>query len=210
MTKQALISVSDKTGIIEFARTLVEFGFDIISTGGTAKVLDEAGVPVIPVSHVTKFPEMMDGRVKTMHPMIMGGILCRPDNPSDRVAMTAHGIEPIQIVVVNLYPFERTANDPTKSFDDLTENIDIGGPSMIRAAAKNFKNVLVVTSPVDYNAVLNELELMNGPSPLFRKYLMTKAFAHTAYYDKIIAEEMSYFTAVRGGVCVRLSKPMCK
>jgi len=212
MRRQALLSVWDKTGIVEFAQTLVEFGFDIISTGGTAKVLDKAGVPVIHVQAVTKSPEMMGGRVKTMHPVIMGGILCRPDNLSDRTAMDAYGIQPIEIVAVNLYPFGATANDPTKTFDDLIENIDIGGPSMIRAAAKNFEHVLVVTSPADYNAVLNELELMNGPSMMFRHRLMCVAFDHTARHEEMIAEEMIAeemfrFTQAVGDTCVRISKP---
>src|SRR3954471_6655212 len=144
---RALISVSDKSGLVEFARGLTARGFELVSTGGTAKTLQQAGLPVIGISDVTGFPEMMDGRVKTLHPMVHGGILARRGRPDDLAAAAEHGIALIDLVVVNLYPFVKAAADPGTSFDALVEEIDIGGPSLVRAAAKNFQDVLVVVSP---------------------------------------------------------------
>ncbi len=185
---RALVSVSDKTGIVDFARGLAARGYEIVSTGGTAKTLVDAGVAVTNVSAITGFPEMMDGRVKTLHPNVHGGILARRDHPDDLRAIAAHGIEPIDIVAVNLYPFAETAKKPGVSFDALIEQIDIGGPSMVRAAAKNFTDVLVVVHPSDYPAVLEAID--QGPTLAFRQTLMLKAFAHTAEYDQVIVMEL--------------------
>ncbi len=154
---RAILSVSDKTGLADFARGLVDQGVELISTGGTAKALAAAGLPVLNVSDVTGFPEMLDGRVKTLHPAVHGGILARRDRQDDLTAIAAHGIQPIDIVVVNLYPFGKAAENPETPFDALVEEIDIGGPSLLRAAAKNFQHVLVVVSPADYPKVLAEL-----------------------------------------------------
>jgi phosphoribosylaminoimidazolecarboxamide formyltransferase/IMP cyclohydrolase len=186
---RALISVSDKTGIVELARGLASRGYEIVSTGGTARALADAGIRVTNVSDITGFPEMMDGRVKTLHPNVHGGILARRDHPDDLHAIAAHGIEPIDIVVVNLYPFAETARRAGVSFDDLIEQIDIGGPSMVRAAAKNFADVLVVVHPADYAAVLEAID--RGATREFRLELMKKAFAHTAEYDSTIAATLS-------------------
>jgi len=185
---RALISVSNKSGIVGFARGLSSRGYEIVSTGGTAQTLLDAGIPVINVSAITGFPEMMDGRVKTLHPNVHGGILARRDHPDDLSAIAARGIQPIDIVVVNLYPFAETAKQPGIAFDDLIEQIDIGGPSMVRAAAKNFNDVLVVVHPQDYAQVLAMLD--QGVTPEFRRQLMLKAFAHTAEYDQTIATEL--------------------
>jgi phosphoribosylaminoimidazolecarboxamide formyltransferase / IMP cyclohydrolase len=188
---RALLSVSDKTGLVDFARGLISLGYELISTGGTARALADAGLPVTAVSDVTGFPEMMDGRVKTLHPKIHGGILARRAVPEDMNAIAAQGIAPIDIVVVNLYPFAETASKPDVAFDELVENIDIGGPSMVRAAAKNFQDVLVVVDPVDYPRVLEELGRAGGPTLELRYALMRQAFAHTAQYDRMIAETMT-------------------
>ena len=187
---RALISVSDKTGIVELARGLTARGYEIVSTGGTARSLIDAGICVTNVSDVTGFPEMMDGRVKTLHPNVHGGILARRDHPDDLRAIAAHGIQPIDVVVVNLYPFAETAKKPGVTFDDLIEQIDIGGPSMVRAAAKNFKDVLVVVHPADYVAVLEAID--RGISAEFRLELMKKAFAHTAEYDSTISTTLAH------------------
>src|SRR6187549_2590560 len=176
---RALLSVSDKTGIIDLGRGLAARGFELISTGGTARALSDAGLTVIPVSDVTGFPEMMDGRVKTLHPAIHGGILARRDRQDDLAAIASQGVRPVDVVVVNLYPFAKAAANPATPFDGLVEEIDIGGPSMVRAAAKNFRDVLVVVSPADYSAVLDELDRAGGPSLEFRFELMRKAFEHT-------------------------------
>jgi phosphoribosylaminoimidazolecarboxamide formyltransferase / IMP cyclohydrolase len=184
---RALLSVSDKTGVAEFARGLADRGFALVSTGGTSRVLEAAGLTVVPIAEVTGFPEMMDGRVKTLHPAIHGGILARRNRPDDLAAAARHGIRPIDLVAVNLYPFARVAADPTTPFDALVEEIDIGGPSLLRAAAKNFEGVVVVVSPDDYPAVLQELDRPGGPSRAFRFDLARKAFAHTAAYDATIA-----------------------
>ena len=202
---RALISVSDKSGLVEFARGLVERGVEIVSTGGTARALGEAGLPVIQVAQVTGAPEMMDGRVKTLHPFIHGGILARRDHAGDREALARHGITPIDMVVVNLYPFRETAAKPSTTFEALIEDIDIGGPSMIRAAAKNFKDVLVVTSPADYARVLAAIDEPGGASMAVRFGLARAAFAHTASYDTAIANELEAVT-VHGAECVRAAE----
>jgi phosphoribosylaminoimidazolecarboxamide formyltransferase/IMP cyclohydrolase len=185
---RALLSVSDKTGIVDLARGLSARGFELVSTGGTARTLADAGLPVTGVSDVTGFPEMMDGRVKTLHPHIHGGILARRDHPGDLYAIAQLGIVSIDVVVVNLYPFGDTAKKPDVAFDELVEQIDIGGPSLVRAAAKNFRDVLVVVNPHDYTAVLQAID--EGPTRDFRYRLMVQAFSHTAEYDSTIAATM--------------------
>jgi phosphoribosylaminoimidazolecarboxamide formyltransferase/IMP cyclohydrolase len=182
---RALLSVSDKTGIVDLARGLAARGFELVSTGGTARTLSDAGLTVIGVTDLTGFPEMMDGRVKTLHPALHGGILARRDHPNDLAAAAAHGIGLIDLVIVNLYPFAETAKKPGVTFEQLVEQIDIGGPSMVRAAAKNFRDVLIVVSPLDYQKLLTSLDEI--PSLAFRFELMVKAFAHTAEYDATIA-----------------------
>jgi phosphoribosylaminoimidazolecarboxamide formyltransferase/IMP cyclohydrolase len=187
---RALISVSDKTGLADFARGLAARGFELVSTGGTARALQEAGLAVIGVSDVTGFPEMMDGRVKTLHPLVHGGILARRGRPEDLASASAHGITLIDLVVVNLYPFVKAASNPDTPFEALVEEIDIGGPSLVRAAAKNFQDVLVVVSPSDYPAVLEQLDRAGGPARAFRFDLARKAFAHTGGYDTAIASTL--------------------
>ena len=184
---RAILSVSDKTHLTAFARGLADRGFELVSTGGTARALADAGLPVVNVSDVTGFPEMMDGRVKTLHPKIHGGILARRSHADDLSAAEAHGIGLVDLVCVNLYPFVATAAKPGIAFDELIEQIDIGGPSLVRAAAKNFHDVLVVVSPDRYDAVLAELDREGGPSPAFRFDLAREAFAHTGAYDSAIA-----------------------
>jgi phosphoribosylaminoimidazolecarboxamide formyltransferase/IMP cyclohydrolase len=185
--KRALLSVSDKTGLAEFARDLSKLGIEILSTGGTAKALTEAGVPVTPVDQVTGFPEMMEGRVKTLHPAIHGGILADRRKQDHMAAIAEKGIAPIDLVVVNLYPFEKTVARPGVSLDDAIENIDIGGPSMVRSAAKNFHAVGVVVDPADYAAVLQQLQSRAGElSDDLRRRLAVKAFSHTSAYDAAI------------------------
>ena len=156
--QRALLSVTDKTGLVDFARQLAGMGVELISTGGTAKLLRDSGIAVKDISELTGFPEMLDGRVKTLHPKVHGGILHIRDNPQHRAAVAEHGIEPIDMVVVNLYAFEKTASKPGVEFHDLIENIDIGGPSMVRSAAKNFQDVAIVTSPADYDAIAREMQ----------------------------------------------------
>ncbi len=187
---RALLSVSDKAGLIDLARELARRGFELVSTGGTAKALADAGLSVTGVSDVTGFPEMMDGRVKTLHPLVHGGILARRSHAEDLEAARRHGIELIDLVVVNLYPFVTTAARPDVSFDELVEQIDIGGPSLVRAAAKNFRDVLIVVDPDDYPAVLAALAGAGGPSAAFRFDLARKAFGHTAAYDAAIASAL--------------------
>src|SRR5919199_699656 len=193
MGRLALLSVSDKTGLIDFARQLVEeFEFDLISSGGTAKALLEAGLPVTKVSDYTGSPEILGGRVKTLHPRIHGGILGRPDLPQDRAEMETHQIRPIDLVVVNLYPFEQTIARPNVSESEAIEQIDIGGPAMLRAAAKNFANLTVLCNPGNYNDYLQELRHNEGKAPLnFRKVCAQRAFGHTAAYDRAIATYLS-------------------
>ncbi|HUE84556.1 MAG TPA: bifunctional phosphoribosylaminoimidazolecarboxamide formyltransferase/IMP cyclohydrolase [Vicinamibacterales bacterium] len=185
--RRALLSVSDKTGLIDFAHGLTARGFELVSTGGTARTLTGAGLSVVGVAEITGVPEMMDGRVKTLHPSIHGGILARRAHPADLDAARTHGIGLIDVVCVNLYPFVQTAARPDIAFDDLIEQIDIGGPSLLRAAAKNFHDVLVVVSPTDYTAVLAELDRDDGPTRAFRFDLARRAFAHTGAYDTAIA-----------------------
>ena len=183
---RALISVSDKTGVVEFAQGLSQAGVEILSTGGTARLLQENGIPVTEVSDYTGFPEMMDGRVKTLHPKIHGGILGRRD--IDDAVMAEHGIQPIDLVAVNLYPFEKTVADPDCDLETAIENIDIGGPTMIRAAAKNHHDVAVVVDPLDYARVLSEMKQNdNALSDETRFRLAVKTFEHTARYDGAIA-----------------------
>jgi len=195
---RAILSVSDKTGLVELAKGLSGLGVELISTGGTAKAIAAAGVAVTNVSDVTGFPEMMDGRLKTLHPAMFGGILARRSRPDDLAAIAGQGIRPIDIVVVNLYPFGKAAENPDTPFDALVEEIDIGGPSLVRAAAKNFRDVLVVVNPADYPKLLEELSRDGGPSIDFRFSLMTKAFMHTAQYDGMIAMTLA-FVDVAGG-----------
>jgi phosphoribosylaminoimidazolecarboxamide formyltransferase/IMP cyclohydrolase len=184
---RALLSVSDKTGLIEFARALVGHGVEIVSTGGTAKAIAAAGLAVVDVSDLTGFPEMMDGRVKTLHPKVHGGLLAIRDNAEHKKAMLAHGIAPIDLLVVNLYPFEATV-DKGASDDDCIENIDIGGPAMIRAAAKNHDDVAVIVEASDYQAVLDELAAHGGATTrTLRRSLAAKAYARTAAYDAAIS-----------------------
>jgi len=189
---RALLSVSDKTGVVELGRSLAARGFELVSTGGTARTLADAGLAVVNVSDVTGFPEMMDGRVKTLHPALHGGILARRDRQDDLDAARSHGIGLVDLVVVNLYPFVRAASNPTTPFDALVEEIDIGGPSMVRAAAKNFRGVLIVVDPADYGRVIEAIDA--GPSLAFRFELMRKAIAHTASYDTAITKTLSEVT----------------
>jgi len=194
--KRALISVSDKTGIVAFAQGLVRFGVDILSTGGTASMLREAGIAVTEVASHTGFPEMLDGRVKTLHPKIHGGILARRDAPSHVQAMTQHGIPAIDLVVVNLYPFAQTVARADATLAEAIENIDIGGPAMIRSAAKNYTDVAVVTDPADYAVVLRELGSTNGAvGAKLRLALAKKAFSHTAAYDGAISNYLTSLDA---------------
>src|SRR5688572_26022936 len=192
---RALISVSDKTGLVPFARGLAARGFELVSTGGTAKALQENGLAVLNVSDVTGFPEMMDGRVKTLHPRIHGGILARRAVASHLEAARQHDIALIDVVVVNLYPFAAAAANPATPFEGLIEEIDIGGPSLVRAAAKNFADVLVVVSPTDYPEVLAQLDRPGGPTREFRFGLARKAFAHTGRYDTAIASTLDTISA---------------
>ncbi|ACB94928.1 bifunctional phosphoribosylaminoimidazolecarboxamide formyltransferase/IMP cyclohydrolase [Beijerinckia indica] len=185
--ERALISVSDKTGLVDFARALAALGIELVSTGGTSKALTEAGLAVRDVSDLTGFPELMDGRLKTLHPKVHGGLLAIRENPEHEAAMLAHNIAPIDLLVVNLYPFEATIAKGAP-FADCIENIDIGGPAMIRAASKNFNDVTVVIEPEDYAAILAELQGQNGATSLeLRRKLAQKAFARTATYDATIS-----------------------
>jgi phosphoribosylaminoimidazolecarboxamide formyltransferase / IMP cyclohydrolase len=189
--QRAILSVTDKTGLVEFARKLSALKIELISTGGTAKLLRDSGIAVKDISELTGFPEMLDGRVKTLHPKVHGGILHRREDPKHVAAVAEHGIAPIDMVVVNLYAFEKTAAKPGVAFEELVENIDIGGPSMIRSAAKNFHDVAIVTSPVDYDAVASELERENATLSLATKWrLAQRAFATTAAYDSAIASTL--------------------
>ena len=185
--RQALLSVSDKTGIVEFAQGLVQRGVKLLSTGGTAKLLEQRGLPVTEVSDYTGFPEMMDGRVKTLHPKVHGGILGR--RGTDDAIMQQHGIEGIDMVVVNLYPFASTVAKPDCTLADAVENIDIGGPTMVRSAAKNHKDVVIVVNNGDFNAILAEMDKHQNSLTLETRFdLAIKAFEHTAQYDSMIAK----------------------
>ena len=197
---RAILSVSDKSGLVELGKGLAAAGVELVSTGGTARALAEAGLAVTNVSDVTGFPEMMDGRVKTLHPAVHGGILARRNRPDDLKAIADHGIGLVDLVVVNLYPFAKAAKDPQTPFDSLVEEIDIGGPSLIRAAAKNFRDVLVVVDPADYPSVLEQLVRDGGPTLDFRFNLMKKAFGHTAQYDSLIAMTMMLMEPREGKV----------
>lgn len=185
--RRALISVSDKSGVAEFATVLVELGFTIISTGGTSKLLRKAGVSTTEVESITNFPEMMDGRLKTLHPLIHGGLLMRPDDKADCLAADNHGIEPIEILCVNLYPFAATVSRE-HTLEQAVENIDIGGPAMLRSAAKNHKYVTVVTNHSQYASVLAELRQHGTTSLSLRRELAVSAFMHTAHYDGLISQ----------------------
>ena len=203
---RAILSVSDKTGLVELGRGLAALGVELVSTGGTATALAAAGLPVVGVSDVTGFPEMMDGRVKTLHPAIHAGILARRSRPDDLEAIARHGITLVDLVVVNLYPFARAAQNPDTPFDALVEEIDIGGPSLVRAAAKNFRDVLVIVDPADYPLVLAQLGRSGGPELEFRFRLMRKAFEHTGVYDSMIAVTLAG-VEVAGGAMTRLPHP---
>jgi len=197
---RAILSVSDKSGLVPLARALADRHIEVISTGGTSKLLQSEGLSVTNVSDVTGFPEMMDGRVKTLHPAIHAGILARRNKPEDLDALVLQRIKPIDIVVVNLYPFGRAAANQDTPFDDLVEEIDIGGPSLIRAAAKNFRDVLVVVEPEDYPRLIEQLARDNGPSLDFRFDLMRKAFQHTASYDMTIATTIGTVDVAEGAM----------
>ena len=190
---RALLSVSDKTGLVPFASALVAQGYELVSTGGTARVLREAGLTVLDVSDITGFPEMLDGRVKTLHPVVHGGLLARRDLPEHMAAIAAHGIGTIDLVVVNLYPFRETAAKPGVHPEEVIENIDIGGPSMLRSAAKNFDAVWVIVDPADYAPVLATITA-GTDDPALRRLLAEKVYAHTSSYDAAIAQ---WFAAQR-------------
>ncbi|HTW59169.1 MAG TPA: bifunctional phosphoribosylaminoimidazolecarboxamide formyltransferase/IMP cyclohydrolase [Terriglobales bacterium] len=194
--QRAILSVTDKSGLVDFARKLSALDIELISTGGTAKLLRDSGIAVRDISELTGFPEMLDGRVKTLHPKVHGGILHRREDPKHVAAIAEHGIAPIDMVVVNLYAFEKTAAKPGTAFEELIENVDIGGPSMIRSAAKNFHDVAVVTSPADYESIAAELEREGGRLSRATKWrLAQKAFATTAAYDSAIASTLERISA---------------
>lgn len=191
MKKRALISVSDKTGIVEFAQGLKEAGFEIISTGGTSKTLVENGVDVIGISDVTGFPEILDGRVKTLHPNVHAAVLAKHGDEDHKAQLAEHNIEPIQLVCVNLYPFQSTISKPDVTVEDAIENIDIGGPTMLRSSAKNHEYVTVIVDSEDYPKVLAELKENDGVSKTTNRRLAAKVFRHTAAYDAVISEYMT-------------------
>jgi phosphoribosylaminoimidazolecarboxamide formyltransferase/IMP cyclohydrolase len=191
MPKRALLSVSDKTGLVDFAKDLVSAGYELISTGGTAKALRDAGLKVADISDITGFPEMLDGRVKTLHPKVHGGLLFLRDNEEHRTQAAKHDIEPIDLVVVNLYPFEQTISKPGVTLEHAIENIDIGGPSMLRSAAKNYRSVTVITDPADYAVVANEIKAQGDTTLPTRERLAAKVFRTTGYYDALIAKYLS-------------------
>ena len=185
---RAIISVFDKTGVVELAKEISAMGVEILSTGGTARAMKEAGIAVKDVSEHTGFPEMMDGRVKTLHPKVHGGLLARRSNAKDMAEMAANNILPIDLVVVNLYPFEKVTAKEGVTFEDAIENIDIGGPTMLRAAAKNFEDVVVVVDPADYGPLLAEMKSNGGATTRETRYrLAKKVFATTSRYDSIIS-----------------------
>ncbi|TYS55552.1 bifunctional phosphoribosylaminoimidazolecarboxamide formyltransferase/IMP cyclohydrolase [Sutcliffiella horikoshii] len=188
---RALVSVSNKEGIVPFVQQLVDLGVEVISTGGTKKVLQDNGVKVIGISEVTGFPEILDGRVKTLHPMIHGGLLAMRDNESHQAQLAEHGITPIDLVVVNLYPFKETIAKADSTFEDAIENIDIGGPTMLRAAAKNHKDVAVLVDPSDYEGVISELKESGKVEVATRRRLAAKVFRHTAAYDAMISNYLT-------------------
>ena len=187
--KRVLISVSNKKGIADFARVLSSMGIEIISTGGTAKALRDGGIPVKDVSEYTGFPEILGGRVKTLHPGIHGGLLSRRGSPKDMEEIKKHGIDTIDMVVVNLYPFEEAASKPGVTPAEAIESIDIGGPAMLRSASKNFQDVAPVIDPSDYEKIIEEIKSMNGDlSYRTRSELAKKVFRHTSRYDKVVAD----------------------
>lgn len=188
--KRALISVSDKTGVVEFAKVLAELGYEIISSSGTAKHLKENGIDVVEVSQITGFPEILDGRVKTLHPKIHGGLLALRDNPQHLKQLQQNDITPIDIVAINLYPFEKTVKSGA-DIDQIVENIDIGGPAMVRASAKNYRFVAIITDPSDYQKVVQELKQTGEISLSTKKYLSVKAFRHTAFYDSMVSNVLA-------------------
>jgi phosphoribosylaminoimidazolecarboxamide formyltransferase/IMP cyclohydrolase len=186
--ERAIISVTDKTGSVDFAKSLSEFGVEILSTGGTARILREGGIEVIDISDYTGFPEMMDGRVKTLHPKVHGGLLGIRDNPEHVKTMEEQGVKPIDMVIVNLYQFEKTISKERVTLDEAIENIDIGGPSMLRSSAKNFKFVTVVVDPADYDIVLREMKETGGDTTLRTRFrLARKVFELTHKYDGAIS-----------------------
>ncbi len=201
---RALISVSDKRGIVPFAQGLVQLGWDLVSTGGTAHALRAAGLPVVPVDQLTGMPEMLDGRVKTLHPAVHGALLARRDEPEHAATIARHGIQPIDLLAVNLYPFQETVAQPDVAFEDAIENIDIGGPAMLRSAAKNHAFVLPVVDPTDYARILAQLKA-GAVAPEVRRELAAKVFAHLAQYDAAIAR---YLTGPDAGLPARLSLAM--
>lgn len=197
--RRAVISVSNKKGIIELAKELTAMDIEILSTGGTAKALRDAGIPVKDVSEYTGFPEMLDGRVKTLHPKVHGGLLSRRHNPKDMEEIKKHGIDTIDMVVVNLYPFEETVSKPGVSFEDAIENIDIGGPTMLRSASKNFQDVAVLVDPSDYEKVIQEMKGLKGDlSYKTRLQLAKKVFGHTSRYDTVITDYLTKIIEVMG------------
>jgi len=190
--RAAVLSVSDKTGLGELAQHLSQLGVTIYSTGGTFRALEAAGVKAIPIDELTQFPEIMDGRVKTLHPAVFAGLLARRSNPKDMETLKAHQLKPIDLVVVNLYPFKKVVAQPDAPEEDIIENIDIGGPSMLRASAKNFADVAAVVDPTDYGPIIDELLANGGKLSLAtRRRLAMKVFQHTMDYDTAIAK---YFT----------------
>lgn len=196
MIQSALISVSDKTGLVEFAKELAAMNVSILSTGGTAELLKKNGIAVTEVADYTGFPEMMDGRVKTLHPKVHGGILARRDMASHMDAIKKHGINTIDMVVVNLYPFQQTVAKEDCTLEDAIENIDIGGPAMLRSAAKNYRDVAVVCDPADYAGIIAEMKKNDGSLSTDTKFdLSKKTFSHTAQYDGAIANYMSSLKA---------------
>ena len=199
--QRALLSVSDKTGLIDFARGLHGFGVELLSTGGTAKAIAAAGIPVMEISDFTGFPEMMDGRVKTLHPKVHGGLLHLRDNPEHVAQAAAHGIVPIDLVCVNLYPFEQTVAKKGVTLEEAIEQIDIGGPSMIRSASKNNRSVTVVVDPEDYPRILDAMKAGNGETtPELRARLAVKAFATTGAYDRAISSWLDNESAPAGNL----------
>ncbi|MCM3110588.1 bifunctional phosphoribosylaminoimidazolecarboxamide formyltransferase/IMP cyclohydrolase [Lederbergia lenta] len=191
MMKRALISVSDKTGVVEFTKQLIELGFEILSTGGTKKVLEEGGLDIKAVDDITGFPEILEGRVKTLHPMIHGGLLAKRDDSGHMEQLDEQGIQPIDLVCVNLYPFQQTIAKPNVTAEDAIENIDIGGPAMLRASAKNHEYITVLVDSLDYEQVLEEMRAQGEVSKETKRKLAAKVFRHTAAYDAYIAEYMT-------------------
>ena len=189
--KRALISVTDKSGIVQLAQELVNLGFEILSTGGTAKALQSRGIPVTEVSAYTGFPEILDGRVKTLQPKIHGGLLGRRNDPKHQEQMKSLEIEPIDLLIVNLYAFEKTVATPGCTLEEAIENIDIGGPALLRAAAKNFQDVTVLTDPADYPKVLSELRSLGNTTIETRFYLAKKVYALTHHYDGAITNYLA-------------------